>query len=419
MAEYKDREHFIPLRRSELVDLLGADKGLGGPDRDLFRQFCRLVTATFHFEYNQRLEELKDSYAPFDPDSDTRALAKLGGEERQHRLNTLFSDFAWLMERANFKHLSQEDLEPALHQTSAWGIPMEVDFSAFERFAVFARGDARQRRTRRRLSNFYRLEETQVEVYQRLVLILKMRQHQRLPENVDTNSVYLKVFKNIPKQDIKMLLPAARVHVSRFDKGKIGVPLAGGLGWMAWKLLGTLGATLYTLGDDLARILLSTPADPTLLWGAALGVAGYGYRGYYGLQQTKQRYHHSLTQSLYYQNLDSNAGVLTRLLDEAEEQEGREAILAYFFLWRYAGSQGWTKESLDDYIEMFLEGSAGLKVDFEIGDAIAKIERMRLVQKDGQRYRAVPIDKALEMLDWTWDNYFKYANPEPENPPIP
>src|SRR5438067_1646278 len=43
MAEYQDREHFIPLRRTELVELLGADPELPAGDRDLFRQFCRLV----------------------------------------------------------------------------------------------------------------------------------------------------------------------------------------------------------------------------------------------------------------------------------------------------------------------------------------------------------------------------------------
>ena len=75
MAEFKDREHFIPIRRSELLELLCADKNLKPEERDLFRQFVRLVVATFHFEYNQRLEELKDSYAPFDPDRDTKQLA--------------------------------------------------------------------------------------------------------------------------------------------------------------------------------------------------------------------------------------------------------------------------------------------------------------------------------------------------------
>src|SRR5947209_8169318 len=101
MAEYKDREHFIPIRTGELVDLLCAERDFKPRDRDLFRQFSRLVTATLHFEYHQRLNELKNSYAPFDPDRDTRSLQKFDSGERQRRLNDLFCDFGWLMERAN------------------------------------------------------------------------------------------------------------------------------------------------------------------------------------------------------------------------------------------------------------------------------------------------------------------------------
>src|SRR5205823_1453688 len=117
-----------------------------------------------------------------------------------------------------------------------------------------------------------------------------------------------------------------------------------------------------------------------------------------------------LTQSLYYLNLDNNAGVLTQLLDEAEEQECREAFLAYYCLWRFASGPGWTAPALDDYVEMDLERLAEIKVDFEIEDALAKLERLQLVVKTGDRYAAVPIEQALERLDYTWDNYFPYNN---------
>src|SRR6185295_2115696 len=113
-----------------------------------------------------------------------------------------------------------------------------------------------------------------------------------------------------------------------------------------------------------------------------------------------------LTQSLYYQNLGNNQGVLFALLDEAEEQECREALLAYYYLWRHAGPAGWKASDLDDYVEMDLERLADLKVDFEIEDALAKLERLKLVTKIDDRLAAVPIEQALESLDYAWDNYF-------------
>ena len=83
MAEYLDREHFIPLRKNDLMELLLHDKQLPPQQREPFRQFCRLVSATFHFEYLAKLEELKDAYAPFDPDADTKACKPLHPEERR------------------------------------------------------------------------------------------------------------------------------------------------------------------------------------------------------------------------------------------------------------------------------------------------------------------------------------------------
>src|SRR3954453_2098475 len=83
MAEYEDREHYIPLRKTDLVQLLSRDKAVPAEEREPFRQFCRLGSAVFHFEYLQQLEGLKDAYAPFDPDDDTRPLKPPLPEERQ------------------------------------------------------------------------------------------------------------------------------------------------------------------------------------------------------------------------------------------------------------------------------------------------------------------------------------------------
>jgi len=138
---------------------------------------------------------------------------------------------------------------------------------------------------------------------------------------------------------------------------------------------------------------------------------GYAYKQWYQYQVTKTEYGKMLVESLYYQNLDNNLGVVTRLLDEAEEQECRETILAYYYLARHAPAQGWTSEQLDDYVEMELEGKLNMKVDFEIGDALDKLERLNIVTRHGEHYRAVPLEKALEALDYRWDNYFQYNTP--------
>jgi len=397
MAEYKDREHFIPLRKSDLIELLSKDKKLSAAEREPFRQFCILVSAVFHFEYLKELEALKDAYAAFDPDTDTKSLRPVSGAERDKDEERLFEKFTALMGRANFKRLAREEMRQALQEVATVaGVQTQVDLNMFIRLNVFVRGDVMGKIHRRSWKKLWRKEEIHIPLYQRLVLIVRLKPHKRLDRDIDTSRVYLKVFKDIPKVDQDMLLPGARVRFSRLDQALIIYPLAAGI-----------GLTLYNIGASIKESSLAA-AGSLLTWGLAGAVGGYGYKSYHSYQVKKQDYSLKLTKSLYYKSLDNNTGVLMRLLDEAEEQECRETFLAYFCLWKYAPPEGWTAEQLDDYVELYLEGNANLKVDFEIGDALAKLERLKIVRKVGDIYHAEPLDKALKMLDWTWDNYFKY-----------
>jgi hypothetical protein len=412
MAEYKDREHFIPLRKSDLFELLCRDKKLSASERESFRSFCVLVSSVFHFEYFKQLEELKNAYAPFDPDADTKTLNPVADEERRKDEEQLFERFGALMERANFKRLTQEEVQRALQEVATVsGIHTHVDLSLFEHLGIFVRGDVMGRIPHRSWRKLWRKEERQVPLYQRLVLIVKLRPHKRLDRDIDTSRVYLKVFKDIPKADQDMLLPGARVRMTKLDKALIAYPLVAGISIMLWEIGSQVLSNLGKAGLS----ALASGIGAAATWGVAAALGGYGYKTYYSYQVKKQDYSLKLTKSLYFKSLDNNTGVLMRLLDEAEEQECRETFLAYFCLWKYAPSEGWTAEQLDDYVELYLEGNANLKVDFEIGDALAKLERLQIVKKIGGAFHAQPLDKALEMLDWTWDNYFKYSNPEPQD----
>jgi hypothetical protein len=399
MPDSQGREHFIPLRRDDLVEWLCADDTLTAEERDQFRRFCRRLAAACHFRFNRRFEEMKAAYDPFDPDTDMRPLFRLSAEQRQQRINAVYRDFAWLMDRANFVHLSREDIEAGLKETSDWGVHMRVDFGAFEHLAIFARGDVMLPRTRRRLRNFYREEQTKVESYQRLVMILKLRPEHCYGKEVNTDCVYLKIFKDVPKLDIKMLLPTARVRMSKFDRGRIGLPLISGIAVAMYNV------TAEVL-NQIAHAFIAWD-NPLLLWGIASGGITYGYRSYYGYQQMKQRYHLTLTQSLYYQNLDSNAGVLYRLFDEAEEQECREGLLAFFLLWKKAGPEGWTAHDLAGYVEPYLEKNVQCSVDFETSDALLALEKLRLIERNGDRYRARPIEDAMQYLAAAWGSWLQ------------
>jgi hypothetical protein len=396
MAAFADREHYIPIRKSDLIRLLETDVGMEPGMAAAFRRLCDILNATIHFQYYELLEDIKDCYAPFDPEAVTAVVAEDSEEIRQRRLEELFRRFDELMRKANFKELGIEDLKKALDKASDIGINMDVDLTIFERLRVYVRGEGKAQRRVRRIWTYWRRQEVVLDLYQRFVIIVKMKPTARVPEEVDTADVFLKFFRDIPKDDLEMMLPGARLMMPFSQRLKMG---------------GSVLSGLAILGYNIAKqVLTAAVFGATYLYGFMFALIGYGWRQYAGYQNTRNVYNLRLTQSLYYQNLANNAGVIACLIDEAEEQDCREAILAYYYLWRFAGPAGWTSEELDDRIERELERLAKLKVDFEVEDALEKLVRMKLATQSGDRFVAVPIDQALEALDETWDRIFMYHN---------
>jgi Protein of unknown function (DUF3754) len=391
MAAYTDREHFIPVRCSDLVDVLANDKGLhpdqamAPADQKRFRHLASLLLDHYHREYHGRLLKLKDAYAPFDPDADTKEIRTLTPQQRQQEQDKLFAEFSSLLERANYHHMTRDEIEMAMEGASYWGIDMSVDWRVFERIEIYFRGQIIGKRTRRHWLKFWQKHDVAVPTFLRMAILLKQKQHRRLGRNADTEHVFLKLFKDIPTMDLEMLLPGTRIRMRLSSRGKLGASILGSIAYVGWKISESIVAvatlSLWALYGPLALVL------------------GYAYKTWSGFTKTKQTYMLQLTQSLYYQNLDNNGGVIYRLLDEAEDQETREALLAYFYLWRYGNERGWTAAELDDFVELDLEKKLNLHVDFEIEDSLGKLERLQLLVRDGDRYRVRPIDVATAKLE--------------------
>jgi hypothetical protein len=383
------REQFIPLRKSELVDTLARTLGIESQAAGAFRRFCLLFEGLVHRDYQCALERMKNAYAAFDPDADTRSSGTLSNVQLAERQEDLFREFSWLLVRGNFVRLAQADIDRALADRSQWGLNLAVDFRIFERLEVYCRGDIVGTRYRRRLRNRFRPEPVEVPIYQRLVVIFRLRPDCAVSKYLDTQDIHIKIFKDIPKVDLEMLLPGSKVQMSMVDRAKILLPTLSGLSIIVWKLL--QGALLVAAAGAYGVLAFL---------GLVGGTIGYGLRSFYGYQNTKQKYQLNLTQSLYYQNLDNNAGAIYRLLDEAEEQENREAMAAYFYMWHHAPADGWSSDQLDRQIEAFLRAQAGQDVDFEVSDALDKLRRLKLIEfnRDG-RWQAMEIGEAIHTLE--------------------
>ena len=202
------------------------------------------------------------------------------------------------------------------------------------------------------------------------------------------------------------------------DKVLIGVPAAvGGVLVVATKLLSTvllLGALFaFWLGWRQEPVELDQTALVALAVG--LGTLGvYAWKQVNRFKTRKIRFLKALTENLYFKNLDNNAGVFHRVLDEAEEEECKEAILAYWYL--LTSGVPLASAEVDRGVEAWLLARTGCSVDFEIGDAMAKLERLRLVDRVGDRVAAVPLAQAKAVLDRAWDGYFEFGTLDPGAP---
>ena len=386
------RKYFIPILGADLQRWLLQRSELSQTDREHLCKFCELLLTTLHIDFYQQLQKLKAVYAPYNPDSDKCDLPQL--PTVPCGTDPIFNDFSHVMSKANFRQLSDEHLKQAVTTMSDWGVRLHVDFSIFQRVAVFVRGDVMNHRQRRRWQHFFRQEDVEVPTFQRLAIIFQLKETLTETEQSNSPPVYIKLFKNFPKTHLDMILPGTTIRMSLLDQGKIWIPTLSGLGITLFKLFPLLLAITQGIAAIASGIF-------TLI-GLVVATIGYALKSVFGYMRTKDKYHLNLTRSLYYQNLDNNAGVLFRLLDEAEEQEFREALLAYFVLWKHFPDCLASAKQLDQAVELLVTNAISMPIDFEVRDALNKLERLNLVEhQQNTGWKAIPIDHALAELAHT------------------
>ena len=141
--------------------------------------------------------------------------------------------------------------------------------------------------------------------------------------------------------------------------------------------------------------------------GLGVGVfAGFIFKEWSKFKNRKIKFMKALSDNLYFKNLDNNAGVFHTLIDSAEEEDFKEAILAYTFLLN--APEGLSASKLDAKIEAWFKENYRCHLDFEISDALDKLERMQLITLKGDNYQALPLTQAKQRLDQRWDAIFDY-----------
>ena len=194
------------------------------------------------------------------------------------------------------------------------------------------------------------------------------------------------------------------------DKIIIGVPAAvSGIIVLVTKL----GASLLLVGSVISFWLgikdeeVQIKQQHLIALGVGLGaLGGFLFKQINKYKNRKIKFMKALSDNLYFKNLDNNAGVFYHLIDAAEEEEFKEAVVAYYFL--LTTKDTLTKKELDRRIEHWLAERWNCQIDFEIGDAVDKLQRLDLIDAEEDYLRCVPLSTAKQQIDSIWDNFFKY-----------
>jgi hypothetical protein len=385
-------ENFIPFSKRDLIGHLSG-KIDDDKEREGFRAFCTLVEAYYHFRFHRDLEELKEAYTCLDPDRTTKTIAGVSPKADPSSGPALLDKMRRLLVSANYREITRERIEEAFGSASPWGLQLKVDIDEYALLALYYREEYPESSVKKTL---FLSKKFDYSVFRQVVLVFQLskktdgggRKARRKGQGkYQEDRVYLKLFKNVPTVDLEMLFPDTEIQIRLFDKVKVILPLAVGVVSSLYKILG------YILGHGNAQRLWTQVG----FWALVGGLFGVALKGFFGYRNTVEKYLRSLTESLYFQNLDNDSGVFKYLLDEAEEEECKELILGYFFLHR-APEGALAEEALDRQIEGYLKDELKAEIDFEVDESLRKLKALGLLDRETTALGVLPLPAAIEKL---------------------
>jgi len=202
----------------------------------------------------------------------------------------------------------------------------------------------------------------------------------------------MKLFKNMPREDVEMIVPKTGVKFRLCDKINLGVTSGGAVG------MGLFG-TLSKIIAGGAAILTS----PIAIAGMLFALGGVLFRQIMGFFNTRQRYMVVMAQNLYFHSLADNRGVMITLADRAAEEDVKEEMLLYSVLAKETVNREDLK-AVDEAIEQYLKDAFGINVDFDVDDALERLIADGIVteDKEGMLHALTP-GQAAKHIDDKWD----------------
>ncbi|KAJ8499983.1 hypothetical protein OPV22_010535 [Ensete ventricosum] len=470
-----ERESVIPILKPKLVMKL-ADLIEHDSDRAEFIKLCKRVEYTIRAWYLLQFDDLMQLYSLFDPVHGAHKLEQqnLSPEEIDVLEQNFLLYFFQVMEKSNFKIVTDEEIDVAHCGQYLLNLPIKVDESKldkrlFSRYfndhphenlpdfsdkvflnsaatinqttdyfimekldmiisriwlwflkktrlqILFSRRSSRTTKCYSKktdetnpnseedlyveririenmelsMQNLFGKIRIQEPTFDRMIVVYR----QAGTKNMADRGIFVKHFKNIPMADMELVLPEKKN------------PSLTPMDWVKFLVSVIIG--LVTLVSSLEM----PKADIWVVIAILFGVVGYCAKVYFSFQQNMETYRNLITQSMYDKQLDSGRGTLLHLCDDVIQQEVKEVIVSYFILMEQGKA---TMEDLDIRCEELIQEEFGMKCNFEVLDAVQKLERLGIVVRDSiGRIYCLSLKQANEIIGPTTEELVLKATQNP------
>ncbi|MGJ5206326.1 TMEM143 family protein [Bradyrhizobium sp. HKCCYLR20261] len=407
------RDRFIPIRKSDVLDAVISHGGLDEAQSAELRRLAQMLGAILHHEYFDELDRLRDAYFDFDPEvpgGRHRAPAELDAA-----YNNLTNEFVRVLGEANFIEITHDEIERAFAEHALVRVKLKAPISDFRAVRMFRRGTHQETIEVPMLYGLRRRKQD-IEVYDDIILMVATRPDEptrtkrktaawRGRNKIRGGAVLFKYFRHIARFDLEALLPNVRVVMGLREQLTLGVPaLVGGVPILL-KLASTLTVLFIVAGFYLG---LSGTVHDNDTEQALAALSGLFALGAFILRQWGNFHRQSLihqkqvTDNIYFRNVNNNSGIFNYLIGEAEDQDWKEAVLAYGGL--LLASVPLSRESLGSHVEELLQQMFGLGRAFNIDEALIRLRELGLVSGDDGALSALPLPEAIAQLDRVWAN---------------
>ena len=137
-----ERDHFIPVRKIDLLDAViraTARRWQAEPEREKFRQLCRLLEAIYHHQYFDQLERLRNDYYYFSPEIDN-GHARLDAAMLERAYQEMIETLKDVLLSANFTEIPHDEINQAHREHALVQVDLEAPRDDYREVRFFRRG---------------------------------------------------------------------------------------------------------------------------------------------------------------------------------------------------------------------------------------------------------------------------------------